>query len=96
MVQIMSYNALARFLVSMHDERQGEQEAHCYGPNCGVQERPCMYISTGIVTMILLIGFLWADIINALAMLKDSVCGARSSFDKFKLIASLIVLSKLS
>eukprot|EP01083_Nonionella_stella_P266060 900507_1 len=96
-LQLLSYATLTYFFVNSNQEEIADRESNCYGPNCETPPNRCMYISTGCVTAMLLIGFLWADIINTFALLKDSIdCQVDDRGKKrLQFIASMLILVEL-
>ena len=68
------------------DDYEAKQET-CYGPNCDVKQVSCMELSTGGLTSILLVGFLWADVVNTISIMKRS---CRWAIASFFLLAELI------
>ncbi len=63
-IQIASYIAITYFLIKKVWNEEEARAANCYGPNCDQETVPCMVLTTGAIISVLLIGFLWADVIN--------------------------------
>eukprot|EP01084_Bolivina_argentea_P096998 174355_1 len=75
-VQIISYFILTYYLINDRISEQITRQQTCYGPYCDEDsDKSCMDIKTGAVTIILLTGFLCADFINTISMIKDSFYG---------------------
>eukprot|EP01084_Bolivina_argentea_P284045 486670_1 len=94
LLQILAYFTLSFYLISSTHEEEKFREETCYGPNCYKDETHCMHISTGGVMAILLVGFLWADMINTTSMIIDSFNGIKL-VNKTQLIASIAILFEL-
>eukprot|EP01084_Bolivina_argentea_P136397 240210_1 len=90
-IQIMSYILMAYYLISTNLAEDTDRAENCYGPNCQIIEPKCMSLSTGGVTSILLVGFLWPDIIASLSMIVSSL---NQNFvnNQGKFIAAIIIL----
>eukprot|EP01084_Bolivina_argentea_P088298 159441_1 len=73
LLQLTVYIILAYRLITEYDEEAENRESACYGPNCHVKEQNCMKISVGFISAIILVGYVWADIINTYPMIKDSI-----------------------
>eukprot|EP01083_Nonionella_stella_P067475 178522_1 len=88
-IQIASYIAMTAFLASSRrDEAQAMKET-CYGPHCEDPTALCMSFDTGGLTSILLVGFIWADVVNTLSLM------FKCNKDPRWFIASIFVLVEL-
>eukprot|EP01084_Bolivina_argentea_P311607 539414_1 len=94
-MQIVTYMVLVWYLKSTVDENQQHREQNCYGPNCHIKEAQCMDIWTGAITGMLLVGFLWADILNSFAMIKESIFEDRLK-DKWRFFGNVVILVEVS
>ena len=74
LIQLFAYIMLTYYVIKDHNIAVDQRRQNCHGPNCNIIERNCMHIATGSVTMLLLIGFLWADIIDAVTVLYRHIC----------------------
>eukprot|EP01084_Bolivina_argentea_P221763 375538_1 len=72
LIQIASYVAITYFLVKTVWDEQETRRENCYGPNCNQKESACMVLTTGSLVSIMLVGFLWADVINVLTIFKTN------------------------
>lgn len=111
LLQVFAYITLAYYLIQDHHSDIETRAETCHGPNCDATQRPCMHISTGGVTMLLFMGFLWCDIIDGITMLYKPICGSDELYEqkdeknKFKcsrmqrqtchVFAALLVLTEL-
>eukprot|EP01083_Nonionella_stella_P301177 1031815_1 len=73
---------------SRRDEAQAMKET-CYGPHCEDPTALCMSFDTGGLTSILLVGFIWADVVNTLSLM------FKCNKDPRWFIASIFVLVEL-
>eukprot|EP01084_Bolivina_argentea_P005058 9567_1 len=82
-IQITSYIAITYFLIKKVMDEEEARRGSCYGPNCDQVAAPCMVLTTGAIISVLLIGFLWADVVN--------VCG----ICHYNFVASAVCLLEL-
>eukprot|EP01084_Bolivina_argentea_P259163 437196_1 len=97
-LQILAYITLTYYLINDYQTQVKERADNCYGPNCGRKEQICMHISTGSVTIILLVGYLWADFLNAGIMIKNSTVNESGKYglhDPGKSFGSIAILIEL-
>eukprot|EP01084_Bolivina_argentea_P148773 260036_1 len=85
-LQITAYIMMAYFLYNVSEKKAAERRKSNYGPNKDNEEPLCMVITSGGVMTLLLIGFLWADVIKTLTMCKKK-CGW--------FLASFLVLAEI-
>eukprot|EP01084_Bolivina_argentea_P252814 424477_1 len=93
-IQILSYSTLVYYLFNSYHTEITERAENCYGPHCSTEIKPCMDIKTGSVTALLLLGYLWADFINAFTMIMDSFNGL-TLIKKSQFIGSIIILIEI-
>eukprot|EP01084_Bolivina_argentea_P231464 390339_1 len=86
LLQIAAYITMTWFLRLRREQLFDSRRASCYGPNCDATEANCMVLTTGGLTSVLLIGFLWADVISTATLIK---------YNKCSIIASLFILCEL-
>eukprot|EP01084_Bolivina_argentea_P315260 546135_1 len=95
-VQILVYITMSQYVIMSYRTRIADRLENCYGTNCKVpewKEIPCMRLSTGAITLLMLVGFLWADFLNTLSMIRDSFDGI--TIYKQKLCASIFILIEI-
>eukprot|EP01084_Bolivina_argentea_P180160 311241_1 len=89
-IQIISYITIAFYLISLRNTELSEKQQTCYGPNCSEGEAVCMDIKPAFVTGALMVGFLWADIINVGSMMRQKGKLMGSMMIAFELIMAMI------
>eukprot|EP01083_Nonionella_stella_P067559 178759_1 len=67
-LQIVAYIVMTLFLKGIKENDIHVRQETCYGPNCSNTEPNCLVLTTGSLCGILLVGFLWADVVNTMAM----------------------------
>ena len=85
-IQIAAYIVMTVFLKASGDDEDEARSKNCYGPNCEIEVASCMDFTTGGLTSILLVGFLWADVVHTAFI-------ARKNCQWF--IASMIIIVEL-
>eukprot|EP00485_Elphidium_margaritaceum_P020566 CAMPEP_0202726312 /NCGR_PEP_ID=MMETSP1385-20130828/184548_1 /ASSEMBLY_ACC=CAM_ASM_000861 /TAXON_ID=933848 /ORGANISM="Elphidium margaritaceum" /LENGTH=1178 /DNA_ID=CAMNT_0049392531 /DNA_START=45 /DNA_END=3579 /DNA_ORIENTATION=+ len=89
-VQITVYATMATYLVRKTTNEAEERAESCYGPNCDAEIKYCMFFGTSGLTSVLLVGFLWADVVNTLSIMWRHRCdGWRHLFASFLVLAEL-------
>eukprot|EP01084_Bolivina_argentea_P026295 48872_1 len=78
LLQVLSYIIMSYYLIITRYNNEADRRENCYGPKCDDSVvKSCMDIKTGLVAAILLIGYVWADFINAANILSDSFKGMK-------------------
>eukprot|EP01083_Nonionella_stella_P068411 181574_1 len=87
-IQITSYISLTYFLASQRTDEISTRKESCYGENCDAFVPACLSFGTGgALTSVLLVGFLWADVVNTVSLMRHKCVW---------LTSSLIVLAELA
>ena len=73
-IQIAAYAFMTLFLIDTTETQIETRGESCYGPNCGLKAIQCLDLTTGGLISILLIGFLWADVVNTISLFWNSCC----------------------
>eukprot|EP01083_Nonionella_stella_P267528 903714_1 len=68
-VQIAAYICMVVFLLESQAAEEKAMRETCYGPHCDEATAECMTFGTGGLTSILLVGFLWADVVNTVSLM---------------------------
>eukprot|EP01083_Nonionella_stella_P084207 233064_1 len=97
LIQILAYFQLTYYLMSSVTAEDQDTRNNCYGPHCALPHPHCMYFFTGVNAGVLLLGFLWADVIATITMIKDCFNTTHDEkLNKTQLIASAVILIEIT
>ena len=65
---------MTKFLIDKTESENTTRSESCYGPNCDAEPILCLDLTTGGLTSVLLIGFLWADVVNTISLFWAAFC----------------------